>query len=239
MTNYICEKCAFTTHIKTHYNTHLTTDKHKLKCSTLAQQLMELKIKEMELKNETKMKEMETKAEIKRAEMEQKQELKLKEIELKHQMKEEAKKKEEKTISYHSLEGQIGCRQLEEQIVERSTLEDYSDIFHGLMTFEELFMRDFEAEYSMNKSVVLEPGHKSGYYLNNHPALWPMDNIIDPRQALSIIKLIPKYHSILKQFAKDNGHNTKDFFLSKEEQTRIEDQVLDRITYIVTYDKSK
>jgi len=43
----------------------------------------------------------------------------------------------------------------------------------------------------------------------------------------------------LKQFAKDNGHNTKDFFLSKEEQTRIEDQVLDRITYIVTYDKSK
>jgi hypothetical protein len=237
MATYTCEKCSYTTDRKLNYDRHIDSEKHKLNCSSAAQQLAELKMKEMEMKNEAKRKEMEAKNELRRIEMEQLQELKAKEMLLKQQIKDEAKKKEEKTISYWKLDGMIPQDQLFYQIIERSTLEDYSNLFHGLITFEELFLRDFVAEYEVNKSVVLCKGRKSGFYTNNHPDLWSM-NVHDVKE-LAVIKLIPDYHAVLKQYAKENGHNTKDFFLSKEEKERIEEQVLELITYNVVYDKSK
>ena len=45
--------------------------------------------------------------------------------------------------------------------------------------------------------------------------------------------------STILEYELKSSTTASDFFLSKEEQERIEEQVLDLITYNVTYDKSK
>jgi len=237
--SYTCEKCAFTTHIKTHYNRHLATEKHKLKCSPLSQQLHELKIKEMELKTETKMKEYETKADIKREELEKKQELKIKEMELKMQIKEQVKtellKTEEKMIKRNDIEKSVSMITLMERIIDCPEIEDYNNIFNGAMTFEELFMRDFLSEYEDNRSIVLEKGGTTGYYINNCPCIWwfNTNDFLIKSVLTRFLDLIPLYHKYLKAYAKENGCNVKDFHLAPEVQKDLEQRMIERITYIV------
>jgi hypothetical protein len=232
---YNCEKCFFTTHIKTHYNRHLETEKHKLKCSPLAQQLIDLKMKEMEFKTEAKMKEMAAKLEMKREELEKKDEIKRKEIELKQQIKDELLQTEDKVISRLSLEKSIPLIKLMERVIDRSTIEDYNDIFNGATTFEDVFLRDFREEYAENKSIVLDKGGKTGYYMNNAPCLWFFytdDPLGNPVRRL--FSLIPLYHKYLKEFAKENGCNIERFVLTADVQKRIEDHLLEDITYMVS-----
>lgn len=232
---YNCDKCSFTTHIKTHYNRHLETEKHKLKCSPLAQQLIDLKMKEMELKNEAKMKEMEAKVDLKRAELEKKQEIKMKENELKQQIKEELLQTEDKIITRLSLEKSVPLIALMERVIDRSTIEDYNDIFNGATTFEDVFLRDFREEYAENKSIVLDKGGKTGYYINNAPCLWffyTNDLIGNPIKRL--FSLITLYHKYLKEFAKENGCNIEQFNLTDDIKKQLENQLLDDITYMVS-----
>lgn len=234
---YTCEKCAFTTHIKTHYNRHLETEKHKLKCSPLAQQLHELKIKEMELKTETKMKEYETKADIKREELEKKQELKIKEMELKQQIKDELLKTEEKVMPRHTIERSCSVLSLMGKVIDRPTIEDFNNIFNGADTFQEVFLRDFRLEYAENKSIVLDKNGKTGLYINNHPCMWGF-SVTDtwfpclPR----FLSLIPLYHKYLKEFAKENGCKTEYFVLTKEVIAELEAVLIDEITYSISHE---
>ena len=234
---YICEKCSFTTHIKTHYHRHLETEKHKLKCSPLAQQLIDLKVKEMELKTEVKMKEMEAKIGMKREELEKKQEIKMKEMELKQQIKEELLQTEDnKILTRFSLDKSIPLIKLMERVIDRPTIEDYNDIFNGAATFEDIFLRDFQEEYAENKSIVLDKGGKTGYYMNNAPCLWffNTDDSIGCSPVKRLFSLITLYHKYLKDFAKENGCNVERFKLEDDVKKRLEAQLLEDITYMVS-----
>jgi hypothetical protein len=234
--SFTCAKCSYTTDRKLNYDRHCESDKHKMKVSPLAQQLHELKIKEMELKTETKMKEYEQKAEIKRAEMEQKQELKVKEMELKQQIKDELLKTEDKVVSRANLEKVIPLITLMERVIDRSTLEDYLNVFNGAATFQDIFLRDFRMEYAENKSIVVDKGGKTGYYMNNAPCLWMFytdDKMSNPIKR--VFSLIPLYHKYLKDFAKENGCNIKHFNLSLDVIAELESAILDEITYRVCF----
>jgi len=221
---YVCEKCNFATQIKTHYNRHCNTEKHKLKTTPdLAKQLANIKIEEMELKTD-----------MKRIELERKQELKKKEMELKEQIKEELEKTEEKMIARKTLEKALPVITLMENVIDRPQIEDYNDIFNGAATFEDIFMKDFLAEYETSKSVVLEKGGKTGYYMNNAPCLWYFyQNDTTGNGLTRILSLIPLYHKYLKEYAKENGCNVQGFNLSQEEKNRIEDQMKEEMTFLV------
>jgi hypothetical protein len=243
---YVCELCNFATPIKTHYNRHCGTEKHKLKTTpNLAKQLANIKIEEMELKTEMKLKEskekqeakqieLEMKQNLKRLELEKKQELKKKEMELKEQIKEELEKTEEKMIVRKTLEKALPVITFMENVIDRPQIEDYNDIFNGAATFEDIFMRDFLAVYETSKSVVLEKGGKTGYYMNNAPCLWYFyQNDTTGNGLTRILSLIPLYHKYLKEYAKENGCNIEGFNLSQEEKNRIEDQMKEEMTFLV------
>lgn len=234
--SFTCAKCSYTTDRKVNYDRHCESEKHKMKVSPLAQQLHELKIKEMELKTETKMKEYEQKAEIKREEMEKKQELKVKEMDLKQQIKDELVKTEEKVMSRASLEKVIPLITLMERVIDRPTLDDYNHVFNGITTFEDIFMRDFLEEYAENKSIVVDKRGKTGYYMNNAPCLWMFytdDTMSNPIKR--VFSLIPLYHKYLKEFAKENGCNIKNFNLSLDTQKALEEKIMDEITYGICF----
>lgn len=225
---YSCEKCSFTTHIKTHYARHLDTEKHRIKCSPLclplAHQLTELKKQELIAKNELKIKEMDLKTESK-----------IKEMELKQQIKDELLKTEEKVVSRKMLEGSVSLITLMERVIDIPTIEDYNDIFNGASTFQDTFLRDFREEYALNKSIVLEKGGKMGYYMNNAPCLWMFytdDKMSNPIKRL--FSLIPLYHTYLKDFAKENGCNIKDFNLTLDVIAELEAVLLNEITYLIS-----
>lgn len=229
---YTCEKCSFTTHIKTHYNRHLETEKHKINCSNLSQQLADLKKEEAQMKAELKIKEIEQKHELKMKEKELKEQIKM-------QVKTELLKAEEKMIKRHIIEKSISMINLMERIIDCPEIEDYCNIFNGAITFEELFMRDFVNEYEDNKSIVLEKGgldgNFSGYYINNCPCIWWFHTketlVTSPLQRF--LTLIPLYHKYLKEYAKDNGCNVKEFYLTPEVQKDLEQRIIEHITYIV------
>lgn len=222
---YTCDKCSFATQIKTHYNRHCGTEKHKLKTSPdLAKQLANIKVEEMELKTD-----------MKRIELERKQELKKKEHDLKEQIKEDLLKTEEKMITRKTLEKALPVITLMEQVIDRPQLEDYTDIFNGAATFEDIFMRDFLAEYDNSKSVVLEKGLKTAYYMNNAPCLWYFyQNDTTANGLTRILSLIPLYHKYLKEYAKENGCNVKEFNLSQEEKNRLEQWMKEEMTFLVS-----
>jgi len=231
---FTCLKCSYTTDRKLNYERHCVSEKHRLKASPLAQQLHELKVKEMEIKTESKIKEYETKVSIKREELEQKQELKLKEMELKQQIKEELAKTEEKVVHRATIERSISLLSLMERVIDRSTIEDFNDIFNGATTFQEIFLRDFRLEYEENKSIVLYKGGKNGLYINNAPCLWgfSVDDTCFPTLP-RFLSLIPLYHKYLKDFAKENGCKTEYFVLTLEVIAELEGVLIDEITYSV------
>ena len=246
MSNYICETCNFTTHNKALFTRHNATEKHRLKMvPDLAKQLARIKIEEMELKTEIKLKEnedkqeakrieLELKQDLKRKEIEKKQELKMKEIQLKEQIKEELLKTEEKMISRKQMEQSVSVITFMENVIDRPTIEDYNNIFNGATTFEELFMRDFTDEYKTNKSVVIQKGNKTGYYMNNAPCLWYFHlNDTMGNGLTRIYTLIQLYHKYLKDYAKENGCNVQSFVLSEEEKKRIELLMLEEMTFLV------
>jgi hypothetical protein len=243
---YVCEMCNFATPIKTHYNRHCGTEKHKLKTAPdLQKQLANIKIEEMELKTEMKLKEskekqeakqieLEMKQNLKRIELEKKQELKKKEHDLKEKIKEDLLKTEEKMIARKTLEKALPVITFMEQVIDRPKLEDYTDIFNGAATFEDIFMRDFLAEYDNSKSVVLEKGLTTGYYMNNAPCLWFFYlNDTTANGLTRILSLIPLYHKYLKEYAKENGCNVKQFNLSQEEKNRLEEWMREEMTFLV------
>jgi hypothetical protein len=247
--SYTCELCDFTTNIKTHYLRHCNTEKHKLKTvPELAKQLANIKIEEIELKTQIKLKEnkdkqeakqieLELKEELKRLELEKKQELKQKEIELKQQIKEELGKSQEKVVLYTKIERSIPLVALMEQVIDRPTIEDYNNIYNGVITFEEIFIRDFLAEYKLNKSFVIEKGGKVGYYINNAPCLWFLQFNDIKTENLYIYKLIPLYHQYLKDWAKENGCNVQNFHLTEAETQRLKEWMVQETTYSVSLPK--
>jgi len=244
---YTCEKCLFSTYKKTSYDRHCKTQKHKLKVvPELAKQLANIKMEELQIKTEMKKKEskekqeakqieLELKEDLKREELEKLEALKKKELELKEQMKEELTK-EDKRISKGIITQQtVGIDTFLLNVVERPELEDYCEIMNGVSTFEELFMRDFLAEYEISKTVILEKNTHIGYYINNVPCMWMFykDDKIG-NGLTSMLKLIPYYHGVLKEYAKDNGCKVENFTLTDEIKKKLENQIMEEMTYIIT-----
>lgn len=221
---YTCEKCSFVTHNKSLFARHCDTEKHKLKTAPdLQKQLANIKVEEMELKTD-----------MKRIELERKQELKKKEHDLKEKIKEDLLKTEEKMVARKTLEKALPVITFMEQVIDRPKLEDYTDIFNGAATFEDIFMRDFLAEYDNSKSVVLEKGLTTGYYMNNAPCLWFFyQNDTTANGLTRILSLIPLYHKYLKEYAKENGCNVKEFNLSQEEKNKLESWMREEMTFLV------
>jgi len=151
------------------------------------------------------------------------------------QIKQELEKTEEKMVTRSSLEKSIPLITLMERVIDRSTLEDYNDIFNGAETFQDIFLRDFRAEYAENKSIVVDKGGKTGYYMNNAPCLWMFyidDKMANPIKRL--FTLIPLYHKYLKDFAKENGCNIKHFDLTLDMIAELEAVLLDEISYLIS-----
>jgi len=244
---YTCEKCLFSTYKKTSYDRHCKTQKHKLKIvPELAKQLANIKMEELELKTEMKKKEskekqeakqieLELKEDLKREELEKLEALKKKEYELREQIKEELTK-EDKRISFSIIKQQkTGIDAFKLNVIERPELEDYCEIMNGLSTFEELFLRDWLAEYESHKTLVLEKDTNMAYYINNAPCMWLFSK--DDRFGnglTSMFELIPYYHRVLKQYAKDNGCKVEDFTLTDEVIKRIQARMIEEMTYIIS-----
>ena len=222
---YTCEKCSFVTHNKSLFARHCDTEKHKIKTAPdLAKQLANIKVEEMELKTD-----------MKRIELERKQELKKKEHELKEKIKEDLLKTEEKMIARKTLEKALPVVTFMENVIDRPQIEDYTDIFNGAATFEDIFMRDFLAEYDNSKSVVLEKGCLTGYYMNSAPCLWYFyQNDTTGNGLTRILSLIPLYHKYLKECAKENGCNVKEFNLSMDTKKQLEDWMKEEMTFLVS-----
>lgn len=236
----------FSTDKKTSYERHCKTQKHKLKIvPELAKQLANIKMEELELKTEMKKKEskekqeaklieLELKEDLKREELEKIEALKKKELELKEKIKEELAK-EEKRICQTIIKRSVGIDTFILNVIERPELEDYCEIMNGLSTFEELFLRDWLAEYEINKTVVLEKDTNMAYYINNAPSFWVFNKDDKYGNGLtSMLKVIPYYYRVLKQYAKDNGCKVEDFTLTDEVIKKIEARLIQEMTYIIS-----
>ena len=228
---YTCQKCSYSTDRKLNYERHCVSDRHIINHQepinqAVAEELMMLKITEMKLKEEIREKQMERKQEIKQKEQELKQKLK-------NDMKAMSKEDPNKGLSRNMIAKSICLMSFMENVINRQTIEDYHNIFNGVTDFDALFFKHVEAEYETNKSIVFDKKRNLIYY-KNEVDVWRVDRNDKTNDVLKrFSKLIPMYHSYLKELAKENDYPVKDFILSESVHANLHIRLLETITHDV------
>lgn len=233
---YECRLCGFApTNHKGHYEKHCKSLKHiRLMKPELAKQMSDLKMEQMELKSEIKYLAIEKTTEIKRLQIEKELELRQRQEELKEKMKEEATP--ERVISKAEMErSSQGMLEFQRKLVNLfDELQDYSDIYNYVFTFQDIFKRDFSALYEEDKVVVIDKHQTNrGYWINNAPCFMPF--YLDDKMANGlkcILECIPIYHKTLKKYAGEIGFKTDDFILHETDKKELEEWITQEITWI-------
>jgi hypothetical protein len=179
------------------------------------------------------MERLEMKTNLKKEELEKDLELKQKAMELKEQIKEDLAKSAEKCITKKEMEKSVGGDEFISMLIDKPQIEDYNDMFNGIISFQELFQRDFLELYETNKVIVIDKGQLNvGYWINNAPChtRFYLDDPIG-NGLKRILTTIHIYHQYLKDYAKINGCNVKDFYLSQVEKKELEDWIKEEITF--------
>jgi len=210
MPEHTCELCNFTTPIKTHLTRHLLSEKHLLRTNTTtATKIMDLKTQQQELKE---------------------------------QMKKDIKilgKEEEDWVSYGMVEKAIHMWDFMQEVANHMELEDFEKIVSGQATYEDILIRDIAIEHEKHKSVVVDKNIKnSGMWRNKSGCI-----IFDTRDTIGtgltvLYKLIPLYHSHLKEWAKQNHKNTDNFVLTEDQIESIKKSIKELVTVSIKYEQS-
>jgi hypothetical protein len=91
-------------------------------------------------------------------------------------------------------------------------------------------------EYDINKSVVLEKDGKGAGYRKNEHCVWNFMVGDEFGCGYKTMKsLIPLIHKHLKNFAKEECRNVKDFVLEESVKTRLEGTIKEAITKKIVY----
>jgi hypothetical protein len=220
---YVCDACGFSDISKTRFETHCQRMKHKKNIlPELARQLDNIKMERLEMKTN-----------LKKEELEKDLELKQKAMELKEQVKEDLEKSAENCITKADMEKSVGMRKFQEKLVGMFDLvEDYFNIYNGVISFQDVFKRDFTSLYEEDKVCVIDKGQvNKGYYMNDYPSYWPFD-IHDKHQngLTRILKCIPLYHQNLRENAKVNDFKVDGFILSQADKKELEEWITQEIT---------
>jgi len=220
---------------KGHYERHIDSMKHKrLMKPELAKQLAELKMEQMELKSEIKYLAIEKSTEVKRLQIEKDLELRQKELELKQQIKEQAQP--ERMITKAEMERSKGMDKFMDRVALRATIDDYMNLYYGYITFQELFKRDFSAEYEEDKVCVIDKSDKTTiHYINNAPCYWFGQFNEKEYAKLRIFYVITHYYNMLKDYAGQNGCKVKDFKLDETDKKELEEWMKEEITFFFSY----
>jgi hypothetical protein len=113
-------------------------------------------------------------------------------------------------------------------------LQDYSDIYNYVFTFQEIFKRDFSTLYEEDKVVVIDKHQTNrGYWINNAPCHQPF--YLDDKYGNGlkcILECIPIYHKTLKKYAGEIGFKTEEFILHETDKKELEEWITQEITWI-------
>jgi len=233
---YECKVCDQKFGQKSHYDKHMGCIKHKSKMKPeLAKQLADIKREKKELKFEVKQLAFEKTVEVKQLQMEKELELEQMEEELREKMKEQAKP--ERVITQREMERSKGMDKFMDRVALRATIDDYMNLYYGHVTFQELFKRDFSAEYEEDKVFVIDKGMKDiCYWINNYPCHWfgPFDE--KNYSSSRIFFVITHYYNMLKEYAGQNGCKVKDFKLEETDKKELEEWMKEEMTFL--YSKS-
>lgn len=232
---YECRLCGFApTNKKSHYEKHLRSVKHSTMIKPdLAKQLADIKREKKELKLEVKQLAFEKTIEVKQLQLEKEKELEQLESELKEKIKEEATP--ERVVTRSEMLKSLGVEKFQEKLVNMfDELQDYSDIYNGVYTFQEIFKRDFSAVYEEDKVCVIDKGQTNrGYFINNAPSYWIFDLTDKFGNGLTcMLNCITIYHKTLKKYAKEAGFKTDEFILSEIDKKELEEWVRQEITIL-------
>jgi hypothetical protein len=208
--------------------------------SETANELAELKAKEIELKNELKMKEIEMKNEIKKKESILKEQLKQ---DIKTEIKEMRNDAlaEEGSVFYKQIEDSCGIHTFADNLWERVTFNDYDLIFNKATTFGEMYIEKFMEEYETNKCCVMnESDPDLGYYREDRA--YPNLRVWEFRANYWLYQDYDNGYAILlkqsrtvlytmKECAKENGMPYKHLeTMSKEDEEYIAKHIREAIT---------
>lgn len=220
---------------KSHYERHLDTLKHKrMMKPKLAKQLADIKMEQMELKSEIKYLAIEKSTEVKRLQIEKDLELRQKELEIKEQIKEQIKP--ERVVTLREMEMSQGIDKFMDRVALRATIDDYMSLYYGYVTFQDIFKRDFSAEYEEDKVYVIDKDQKNiYYYINNAPCHWFVQYDEKEYAKLYIFSLITHYYNVLKENAIMNGCKVKDFNLEEIDKKELEEWMKEEITFSFSY----
>jgi hypothetical protein len=187
-------------------------------------------------------------ANLKIKEIEMKNELKLKEAVLKQKLKESIKKElhetkcndenETQVITWRIVEASNTIDQVMEDIINSSEVEDYQNMLFDGADYDDIFLRDFLAQYNMNKCIVIAKDSKKGdvfykrYEGGGFGAVWSFYLNEEGRENRMnyFLKVIPYHYQRLQDLAKECGFYVKDFTLSEETKKRLENNIIETIT---------
>jgi len=218
---------------KSNWEDHCKSLKHKrLMKPELAKQLADIKMEQMELKSEIKYLAIEKTTEVKRLQIEKELELRQKQEEIKEKMKEQDIP--ERVITRTEMLNSLGIEKFQEKLINQfDELQDYSDLYNSVITFQELFKRDFSAVYEEDKVCVIDKGTTRGYYINNAPSYWIFELTDKWGNGLTcMLKCITIYHKTLKKYAEEAGFKTDEFILSDIDKKELEEWMIQEITIL-------
>jgi hypothetical protein len=233
---YECRVCGFEpTNRLCNYEKHCRTIKHKsLMKPELAKKLADVKREKKELKFEVKQLAFEKTIEVKQLQMEKELELEQMELEIKEQIKEQAKP--ERVITKSEMENSKGMDKFMDRVALRPEIEDYMNLYYGYITFQELFKRDFSAEYEEDKVFVIDKGQKDiCYWINNAPCHWFGSFNEKNYSSCRIFYVITHYYNMLKEYAGQNGCKVTDFKLEETDKKELEEWMKEEMTFLFSY----
>lgn len=231
---YVCDTCKEEFGQKGHYERHCRTVKHKRREKPeLAKQLADIKQQQMELKIKSKMELMENAMEVKLLQVEKELELKQKEAEVKEKIK-EPEIQERVITKTEMLRTSQGLEAFRTKLINMfDEIQDYTDIYNGVYSFQDIFKRDFSALYEEDKVIVIDKSQVNRGYcvniVNEHTPFY-----INELSSLfnSFIKCIPLYHKYLKEAAYKEGFKVEKFILSQVDKKELEDWIKEEITIL-------
>jgi len=232
---YECKMCGFApTNKKDHYEKHCRSVKHKQREKPeLAKKLVDNKLKLMENRSKIKIEQIENATELRQKQIEIELELRQEALEIKEKIKEQAIP--ERVVTRTEMLKSLGVEKFQERLINMfDELQDYSDLYNGVITFQELFKRDFSAVYEEDKVCVIDKGQVNrGYFMNNAPSYWIFDLTDKYANGLTcMLNCITIYHSCLKKYAGEAGFKTEQFILSEIDKKELEEWVRQEITIL-------